>query len=113
MPRVRRSRDLRIYLTEDEYATLVARSRAAGSTGLGAYIRAAALGQPVPVAAASVPRANVAQYADLGRAAGNLNQLARHLNVGNIITDRDLLPVLRQLSEELHAVRRALLGVGG
>jgi hypothetical protein len=100
---------LKIRLGDAEYATLVERSQTAGAHTIAGYVRAAALGQPVP-AAAAVPAANVAQYAALGHAAANLNQVARHLNQGDILTDRDLMPVLRQLYEDLQQVRRLLLG---
>jgi hypothetical protein len=112
MPRQPRPYELRVHLTEEERATLQRRAATAGSPHLAGYVRAAALGQPVPVAAA-VPAANVEQYAALGHAAANLNQVARHLNQGNILTDRDLLPVLRQLYEDLQQVRRLLLGTDG
>ena len=97
-------------LDDAEYTTLLERSQTSGAHTLAGYVRAAALGQPVPVAAAAVPAANVAQYAALGHAAANLNQIAKHLNQGAILTDRDLMPVLRQLYEDLQQVRRLLLG---
>ena len=109
MPRQSRPYELRVHLTEDEHATLLKRSATIGSPNLAGYVRAAALGQPVPVASA-IPAVNVAQYAALGHAAANLNQVARHLNQGTILTDRDLMPVLRQLYEDVQQVRRLLLG---
>jgi hypothetical protein len=105
----RRTRILKMRLTEAEYAALVERAQTAGGHTVAGYVRTVALGQPAPVAAA-VPAANVEQYAKLGHAAANLNQVARHLNQGAIITDRDLMPVLRQLYEDLQQVRRLLLG---
>lgn len=110
MPRLARPYELRVHLTAEEHATLRRRAATVGSPSLAGYVRAAALGQPVPVAAA-IPPANVAQYATLGHAAANLNQVARHLNQGTILTDRDLMPVLRQLYEDVQQVRRLLLGV--
>jgi hypothetical protein len=109
MPRPARPYELRLHLTEEERATLQGRAATAGSPNLAGYVRAAALGQPVPVAAA-VPAANVEQYAALGHAAANLNQVAKHLNQGTILTDRDLMPVLRRLYEDVQQVRRLLLG---
>ncbi len=105
----RRRRILNVRLSDAEYAALQERARATSIHTIAGLLRAAALGQPVPVASA-IPAANVAQYAALGHAAANLNQVARHLNQGAILTDRDLMPVLRQLYEDVQQVRRLLLG---
>jgi hypothetical protein len=109
MPQPRRRHRVEVHFNDQEYAALLARSRPAKAATVAGYVRAASLGQPVPVAAA-IPAANVEQYAKLGHATANLNQVARHLNQGAIITDRDLMPVLRQLYEDLQQVRRLLLG---
>ncbi len=105
----RRRRILNVRLSDAEYAALQERAQATSIHTIAGLLRAAALGQPVPVASA-IPAANVAQYAALGHAAANLNQVARHLNQGAILTDRDLMPVLRQLYEDVQEVRRLLLG---
>ncbi len=109
----RRAHVLKIRLSDAEYAALVERAHATSIHTVAGYVRAAALGQRLPPAARPVPAVNQEQYVALGRAGGNLNQLARSVNRGLILTDRDLMPVLRQVYEDLQEVRRGLLGAGG
>lgn len=107
----RRRHVLKVRLDDAEAAALRERTLATRARSVAGYVRTAALGQPVPVAArASAPALNREQHVALARTAGNLNQIARHLNQGTILTDRDLLPVLRQLYEDVQQVRRLLLG---
>lgn len=106
----RRRRILNVRLSDAEYAALQERAQATSIHTIAGLLRAAALGQPAPPAARPVPAANLEQYTALAHAAANLNQVARHLNQGTIITDRDLMPVLRQLYEDVQQVRRLLLG---
>jgi hypothetical protein len=106
----RRTRILNVRLSEAEYAALQERAQATSIHTIAGYLRAAGLGQPAPPAARPVPAANLEQYTALGHAAANLNQVAKHLNQGYVVTDRDLMPVLRQLYEDVQQVRRLLLG---
>lgn len=46
--------------------------------------------------------------ADLGRVGSNLNQLARGMNQGQIVSTEELTDVLAQVSQQLAAVRKAL-----
>lgn len=111
MPLPRRPHRLEIHWDDQEWAMLRERCAAAGAPTLAAYVRAAALGRPLPtVAAPAVPAINVQAHAELGRVGANLNQLLRHLNVGNVLTEHDLAPTLRALHARVQEVRRLLLG---
>lgn len=79
-----------------ELATLDERR---GKISRGEYVRRCTLGTP-PV---PIPQPNVAAYAELARAAGNLNQIARKVNEGK--SDFD------EVMRELAVFRMKLLGV--
>ncbi|MGO8698812.1 MAG: hypothetical protein ACLQVY_13950 [Limisphaerales bacterium] len=55
-----------------------------------------------------VPEANKMQWDDLARALSNLNQLARHLNAGDL--PEDVRPLLSEMIQQVHALRSDLLG---
>jgi hypothetical protein len=95
-----------------EYAELAARRDAAGIKEMGAYLRMAVLARRPPRAV--VPAVNRAAWRDLARTASNLTQLTAHLNAGNLRdpgTGARLGAVLATLTEEVRALRLALLGV--
>jgi len=91
-----------VRLRPEEYAALDERRTRAGYRGMSGYAPDALLTQRAP--AAAVPLVNVAAYGKLGALANNLNQLARHLNVGNILDDSDELRQLLECSERSEAV---------
>ncbi len=109
--RQRRDLEVKFHVDDAEYAALRERWVASGLDSIAAYVRQTALGRPPAEPARHVPAINQEQYAALARAAGNLNQLARHANQGAILTDRDMIPVLRQIYEDVQQVRRLLLGM--
>lgn len=101
-----------VRLSESERATLRERMATAGYRELGAYLRAAILAQRPPRAV--VPAEWRAAWAALGHLAGNLNQIAHHLNAGHILAGERverLAAWLVELTEEVRRLRLALLGV--
>lgn len=101
-----------VRLRPEEHAELDARRRAAGYRGFSGYVRDAVLAQRPPKAAA--PLVNVQEYGKLGALANNLNQLARHLNAGNILDDSgELAGILEATQRELRRLRHALLETDG
>lgn len=81
-----------------------------GKISRGEWLRVAALAQPPRI----VPEVNKVAWADLARAAGNLNQLVRAINEGRLHVED--LPsankALMDLRAQLDAVRRLLIGLG-
>ena len=86
-----------VRLNADELARL---DGVRGQFQRGEWLRMAALDRLPP----TVPELNRQAWADLARAAANLNQLARHLNEGRGSTDADAI------RSELSAFRLALIG---
>lgn len=95
-------------LTDEEIAILDQRR---GKVSRGEWLRLAALSAPPRI----VPEVNKVAWADLSRAAGNLNQLMRAVNEGRFKVDE--LPkanaALTDLRAKLNAVRAALIGLDG
>ena len=104
---VRRS-TIGVRVSAAESATLRTRAADLGLTPA-QFLRHTALTRRLP--RPPVPAVNRAEYAKLGRLAGNLNQLVRRANLGQnvILTD----PLVKLLLAELNDLRRALLGVRG
>lgn len=72
------------------------------------YMRRRALRAPLPVV---VPEVNRAAWVELGKLAGNLNQLVRRLNLGQVaaVQPADVATVAR-VEVQVQALRRALVG---
>jgi hypothetical protein len=94
----RRGHCVSVRLSAAELAALDER-RAAVRMQRGAYLRAAALLRLPP----SVPEVNREAWASLARAAGNLNQIARHLAGGDAV-------VVSEIRAALAEFRRGLIG---
>jgi len=85
---------------------------AAGIKEMGAYVRGAVLAQRPPPSV--VPAVNREAWVALARTASNLNQLSAHLNAGHLpgaVNPVSLRDLLVALTEEVRALRLALLGV--
>lgn len=89
-------RDIRytLYLSAEELATLRERAARTTTPGVSTYVRETALGR---TPAAAIPTINHDTYRELVRLGTNLNQIAHHLNAGNVVT----LELGRRLSGEL------------
>ena len=87
-----------VRLNDEELAILNAKR---GDMKQGEWLRCAALDKLPPV----VPEPNVTKWAELGRAAANLNQIAKKLN-----SSSDELEV-SQIRQALTSFRASLLGV--
>lgn len=98
----KRQKRLNVFFSQAEYAELLTRVKR--KSGLSAYIRSQAIAGKTQLSVV-VPEINLKAYAELARAAGNLNQLARKLNAADIID-------VSQLQTELHAFRLALISGG-
>ena len=100
-------------LTESEAGELVEHARTSGHS-VSQLVRLRVLGQPAPVAAA--PELNRAAYAELARTAGNLNQLAHHLNVVRVAGKSEIIDLVQvktlvqKALFEVSALRADLLG---
>lgn len=93
-------------LTDAELARLDARR---GQVSRGEWMRLAALGKPPRI----VPEVNKVAWADLARAAGNLNQITRAINEGRLpVKDVPSVgKVVMDVRAQLDAVRRHLIGL--
>ena len=98
----KRKKRLNVFFSDAEYAELLTRVKR--KSGLSSYIRSQAIAGKTQLSVV-VPEINLKAYAELARAAGNLNQLARKLNASDIID-------VSQLQTELHAFRLALVSGG-
>ena len=104
---VRRS-TIGVRVSAAEYDALRTRAEHMGLTPA-QFLRHAALTRRLP--SPPVPAVNRQEYANLGRMAGNLNQLTRRANAGqNVILTEPLVQLLRA---ELNDLRQALLGLRG
>lgn len=92
-------------LTDAELARL---DELRGEVSRGEWLRLAAMAKPPRI----VPTVNKVAWADLARAAGNLNQITRAINEGKMPV-KDVPSVGRAVMEvraQLDAVRRLLIG---
>ena len=96
-----------VRLTRAEKAMLEA---LAGPGGIAEYLRSVGLGQR-PRIRRQVPAVNTAAWRELARTHSNLNQIAAGLNAGrvNVVGD-ELRDLLRQVTEQVVALRASLLG---
>jgi len=108
-PMLKRTHTISVRVHAGEYATLDARRDAAGIKEMGAYVRQAVLAQRPPQAV--VPAVNREAWVALARTASNLNQLTAHLNAGHLPDAYSVRALLVTLTEEVRALRLALLGV--
>jgi len=99
-----------LYLSPEELATLRKRAAASQSQGVSAYIRETALRRAPP---AAIPTVNREAYVALARLAGNLNQIAHHLNAGNAVTAELGRQLSGQVAEVAELVRRLRLDIAG
>ena len=96
-----------VRLTPEEKATLEA---LAGPGGIAEYLRSVGLGQR-PRIRRQVPAVNTAAWRELSRTLSNLNQVATGINAGQVqVVGDDLRDLLRQVSEQVVALRASLLG---
>jgi hypothetical protein len=102
-----RSDQVMVRLTPEEKATLEA---LAGPGGIAEYLRSVGLGQR-PRIRRQVPAVNTAAWRELSRTLSNLNQIAAGLNAGQVhVVGDDLRDLLRQVTEQVVALRASLLG---
>lgn len=95
----KRKTRISVYLTDAEYSELL--SRVKHKDDLAPYMRAQAFTGKTPLSV-EVPAVNLKTYAELARAAGNLNQIARHLNGGEAV---DMIAI----QQALEAFRQSLV----
>jgi hypothetical protein len=97
-----------LYLSPEELATLRARAARTTTPAVSTYVREAALGRTPP---AAIPAVNHATYRELVRLGTNLNQIAHHLNSGNVVTPdlgRRLSGELAHVAEQVRRLRLEL-----
>ena len=105
----RRGDTITVRVTPDERATIDERSMEQGLT-IGAYMRAAALGDPGPRAKPRIPvDAKLLRrlLGEVGRVGNNLNQIAKRLNSGHQVAPKELAAAL----EAQEALRAAILHI--
>ena len=93
-----------LYLTDAERVAIHDKAKAAGLP-MSAFVRRAALGQRCT----TVPTVAAEQWAQLGKLAANLNQIAKHLNEGDPFSASDAIGI-DELRLHLAAIRLALTG---
>lgn len=104
----RRTVNLTVRLTQAEAADLATRAAELGLAP-GPFLREAALSRRLP--SPPVPELNRAAWADLGKLAGNLNQLTHLAHLGQLgAVDPS---ILEELASRVQALRRDLLGLAG
>ena len=104
-PEAVRTATIGVRVSASEYAALRTKSEAMAMTPA-QWLREAALTRRLPTP--PVAAINRQQYSELGRLAGNFNQLTRLANEGRSVTIADAL--LRRLIEETRRLRLALIG---
>ena len=104
-PEAVRTATIGVRVSASEYAALRTKSQAMAMTPA-QWLREAALTRRLPTP--PVAPINREHYAELGRLAGNLNQLTRLANEGRSVTIADAL--LQRLIEETRRLRLALIG---
>ena len=103
-----RGRFVAVRCTDAEYDQLTAAAERAG-VPVGTYLRAVALGSPVPRKARrpTVERVGLARVlGELGRVGSNLNQLARVANTTGELRQADRL---KDIGDDIRAMRAALM----
>lgn len=104
----RRDYKVGVRFTEEERHQIEALA-AACSLSFSEFVRKAALGRRLR---ATVPAVNREAWAELARVVSNLNQIAHRLNAAEGGAG-DLAAVLAETREQVQALRRDLLGMGG
>ena len=104
-PEAVRTDTIGVRVSASEYAALRTKSEAMAMTPA-QWLREAALTRRLPTP--PVAPINREHYAELGRLAGNLNQLTRLANEGRPVTIADAL--LQRLIQETRRLRLALIG---
>ena len=105
IPEAVRTATIGVRVSASEYAALRLKSEAMAMTPA-QWLREAALTRRLPTP--PVAPINREHYAELGRLAGNLNQLTRLANEGRPVTIADAL--LQRLIQETRRLRLALIG---
>lgn len=100
-----RATTIGVRVSPSEYALLRLKSESMAMTPA-QWLREAALTRRLP--SPPVAAINREQYAELGRLAGNLNQLTRLANEGRPVTIADAL--IQRLTQEVRSLRLALIG---
>lgn len=82
-----------------------------GKVSRGEWLRLAALSKPPRI----VPEVNKVAWADLARAAGNLNQLARAINEGRwpVKDGPSAQATIMEMRAQMDALRASLIGLDG
>ena len=107
----RRDYTLSIYLNEKEGIELEEQIILTNYRSLSAYARDVLINGPRPQV---VPNSNRLKWGELARLGSNLNQLANHLNKGNLLgagDQRALSGLLIDTKRELVSLRQALFGL--
>lgn len=104
--REKKSCMIAVRCTPDEFARLEEKSEAAGMKPGRLAVHAALNLEITP----PVPALNRRTYSELGRLGSNLNQIAARLNRENKLSVSGLLATLRDLSQQLAATRKQLIG---
>ena len=95
----KRENRLNVFFSDAELADLL--SRVKRKSQLSSYVRRQAIAGKTQLSV-EVPAVNLQVYAELARAAGNLNQIARHLNGGEAV---DMMAI----QQALEAFRQSLI----
>lgn len=99
----RRSRCIRIYLTPEEEAQILAKCQ---SLAASIYCRAKVLGESVARPRKQIPEINRKLYIELSRLSTNLNQMTREMN--HAIVNGQELPLTQAYLKQLKAIEQAL-----
>ena len=99
----KRENRLNVFFSDAELADLL--SRVKRKSQLSSYVRRQAIAGKTQLTV-EVPAVNLQVYAELARAAANLNQIARSLNESSHVD-------ISTLQEALHAFRLGLIKQGG
>lgn len=107
----RRTHTVSVRVNAGELAALDS-ARAVVGMQRGEYLRAAALHR-LPAAPPVIPELNREAWMSLARAAGNLNQIARHMNDAGVAANAGLRETLAECIELMTLLRGELLGARG
>lgn len=99
-PKERRTHQVKVLFSDEEYRQLIAQCQASGRKP-GTYCRLKALEQHNQII--SIPEDIKRLEGQLGHLGGNLNQIAHHLNLGNVMDNVDATSLQAKV-KQLHGL---------
>jgi len=98
----KRTKKIEVRVSEAEYSLLLERKT---KTRLAEWVRDTCLGSEPSKKARSIPKVDPALLVALSKIGGNLNQIARHLNMDRTLSAQEKIKVLLELASIEQSLR--------